>query len=73
MQRRPAMADQLSEVLADRQMRNMRILSEQSGEGALDSQVSLAQQFLGGIQSFFGLHRNGSMMSRGTHRASSGD
>lgn len=73
MQRRPAMADQLSEVLADRQMRNMRIMSEQAGEGVLDSQVTLAQQFLGGIQSFFRLHRNGSMSSRGGHRASSGD
>lgn len=57
MLRRPAMADQLSEVLADRQMRNMRVLDEEKGVNSLDTQITLSQQFLGGIQTFFGLGR----------------
>ncbi|MBG03502.1 MAG: hypothetical protein CMM59_05445 [Rhodospirillaceae bacterium] len=59
MQQRPEMADQLSEVLAERQMRNMRLLDEKEGGGALETQVSLSRQFLGGIQTFFGLGRGG--------------
>jgi len=57
MLRRPAMADQLSDVLAERQLRNMRLLDEEKGDGALETQLSLSRQFLGGIQVFFGLGR----------------
>lgn len=44
------MSDQLSEVLAERQLRNMRLLDEEKGAGALETQMSLSRQFLGGIQ-----------------------
>ena len=52
MMRRPAMSDQLSEVLAERQLRNMRLLDEEKGAGALETQMSLSRQFLGGIQMY---------------------
>ena len=51
------MADQLSDVLPERQLRNMRLLDEEKGAGALETQMSLSRQFLGGIQTFFGLGR----------------
>ena len=50
--RRPAMSDQLSEVLAERQLWNMRLLDEEKGAGALETQMSLSRQFLGGIQMY---------------------
>lgn len=73
MVRRPSMADQFSDVLAERQMRNMRILNEESGVASHDSQISLAQQFLGGIQSFFGLARHGASPVKTVQGGGSGD
>jgi CRP-like cAMP-binding protein len=55
MMRHLAMADQLSDVLAERQLRNMRLLDEEKGADALEIQMSLSRQFLGRIQTFFGL------------------
>ena len=71
MSRRPALADQLSEVLAERQMRNTRILSEQSDSNPMATQVTMAQQFLGSIQTFFGMHRDGTIVPGSRRRASS--
>ena len=50
--RRPTMSDQLSEVPAERQPRNMRLLDEEKGAGALETLTSLSWQFLGGIQMY---------------------
>ena len=50
--RRPTMSDQLSEVPAERQPRNMRLLDEEKGAGALETLTSLLWQFLGGIQMY---------------------
>ena len=46
------MSDQLSEVPAERQPRNMRLLDEEKGAGALEALTSLLWQFLGGIQMY---------------------
>ncbi len=46
------MSDQLSEVPAERQPRNMRLLDEEKGAGALETLTSLLWQFLGGIQMY---------------------
>jgi len=46
------MSDQLSEVPAERQPWNMRLLDEEKGAGALETQMSLSPQFLGGIQMY---------------------
>ena len=52
MMRRPAMSDQLSEVPAERQPWNMRLLDEEKGAGALETLTSLSWQFLSGIQMY---------------------
>ena len=46
------MSDQLSEVPAERQPRNMRLLDEEKGACALETLTSLLWQFLGGIQMY---------------------
>ena len=55
IQKRPDMAAQLSEVLAERQMRNIRLLDGKEVGDPIETQVSLSQQFLSGIQSFLAL------------------
>ena len=64
MQKRPDMAAQLSEVLAERQMRNIRLLDGKEVGDPSETQVSLSQQFLSGIQKFFGLGQGGRADSR---------
>ncbi|MEC9182707.1 MAG: mechanosensitive ion channel family protein, partial [Pseudomonadota bacterium] len=64
MQKRPDMAAQLSEVLAERQMRNIRLLDGKEVKDPIETQVSLSQQFLSGIQKFFGLGQGGRADSR---------
>ena len=64
IQKRPDMAAQLSEVLAERQMRNIQLLDGKEVKDPIETQVSLSQQFLSGIQKFFGLGQGGRADSR---------
>jgi CRP-like cAMP-binding protein len=55
LQRRPELAERLSEALAERQMRTREAFAALDAETGIERRASLSEEFLKGIKKFFGI------------------
>ncbi len=55
LQRRPELAERLSETLAERQMRTREAFAALDAETGIERRASLSEEFLKGIKKFFGI------------------